>query len=99
MERNGGQGRRPTTPPVERAGRTGTLTVLDARVLRELPMASARASWPTADQVAARLGIAVDVVRSSLRRLSGRYLVEDDGERTRRWARTTRGEQALEWQP
>jgi hypothetical protein len=75
------------------------LTVLDARVLRELPMTNAPKSWRTAEQLAARLGLAVDVARSSLGRLDGRYLAEHEGGRRRRWARTARGEQALEWEP
>jgi hypothetical protein len=87
------------TPPPGRASRAPTLIVLDARVLRELPMTNAPANWPTAEQVAVRLGLAADVTRSSLRRLDGRYLAEHDGGRPRRWARTARGEQALEWEP
>jgi hypothetical protein len=41
-------------------------------------------------------GCAADVARSTLRRLRVRGLVEDDGERPRRWLRTYRGEVALE---
>ena len=66
------------TPPAGRTREPRTLSGLDACVLRQLPMVSAGASWPTAGQVAARLAVAVDVACSSLQRLQGRYLAEHD---------------------
>jgi hypothetical protein len=39
------------------------------------------------------------VALSTLRRLRGAWLVEDDGERAQRWLRTHRGDVALERTP
>lgn len=87
------------TPPQRPPNWAATLIPLDAGLLRELPMETAPRDWPTAEQVAARLDVAVDVARSALRRLNGRRLAEHDGGRPRRWARTAWAEQALEWEP
>jgi hypothetical protein len=55
--------------------------------------------WLRAADVSDRLGLAPDVAASVLARLCGRSLVEHDGERPRAFARTTRGDCALEWTP
>ncbi len=71
------------------------LSELDARVLRALyPSVSDR--YLTSTQVAASLQINAGVVRSVLERLRASQLVEDDGSGRQRYARTRRGEQALE---
>ena len=71
------------------------LSVLDARVLRATDPRYERSP----EKVGELAGCAVDVVLSTLRRLRDACLVEDDGERPRRWLRTHRGDVALEHAP
>jgi hypothetical protein len=72
-----------------------TLGALDARVLRATDPRYERSP----ERIGELAGCAADVALSALRRLRGAYLVEDDGERPRRWLRTDRGDVALEHQP
>ncbi|MFL5864760.1 MAG: hypothetical protein ACJ780_29035 [Solirubrobacteraceae bacterium] len=72
-----------------------TLSALDARVLRATEARYERSP----ERVGELAGCAADVALSALRRLCGACLVEDDGERPRRWLRTHRGDVALEHQP
>jgi len=70
------------------------LSALDARVLRATDARYERSP----ERVGELAGCAADVALSALRRLRVRELVEDDGERPRRWLRTHRGDVALEHQ-
>jgi hypothetical protein len=70
------------------------LSALDARVLRATDARYERSP----ERVGQLAGCAADVALSTLRRLRVRELVEDDGERPRRWLRTHRGDVALEHQ-
>ena len=72
----------------------GPLSALDARVLRATDARYERSP----ERVGELAGCAADVALSALRRLRVRELVEDDGERPRRWLRTHRGDVALEHQ-
>jgi hypothetical protein len=72
-----------------------TLGALDARVLRATDPRYERSP----EKIGELAGCAADVALSALCRLRGAYLVEDDGERPRRWLRTDRGDVALEHQP
>jgi hypothetical protein len=71
------------------------LSALDARVLRATDPRYERSP----ERVGELAGCAVDVALSTLRRLLGADLVEDDGERPQRWLRTHRGDVALEHVP
>ena len=71
------------------------LSGLDARVLRATDVRYERSP----EKIGELAGCAADVVLSTLRRLRGAYLVEDDGGCPRRWLRTHRGDVALEHQP
>ena len=71
------------------------LSSLDARVLRATDARYERSS----ERVGELARCAPDVALSTLRRLRVRELVEDDGERPRRWLRTHRGDVALEHAP
>ena len=71
------------------------LSALDARVLRAT---DARSERPP-EKVGELAGCAAEVALSTLRRLRGRELVEDDGQRPQRWLRTHRGDVALEHAP
>ena len=71
------------------------LSSLDARVLRATDARYERSP----ERVGELAGGAADVALSTLRRLRVRELVEDDGERPRRWLRTHRGDVALEHAP
>jgi hypothetical protein len=68
------------------------LSALDARVLRATDARYERLP----DKVGELAGCSAEVALSTLRRLRVRELVEDDGERPRRWLRTNRGNVALE---
>jgi hypothetical protein len=70
------------------------LSALDVRVLRATDARYERSP----EKVGELAGCAADVALSSLRRLRGVDLVEDDGCRPQRWLRTYRGEVALEHQ-
>ena len=72
-----------------------TLSALDARVLRATDSRYQRSP----EKVGELAGCAADVALSTLRRLRGVSLVEDDGERPQRWLRTHHGDVALEHQP
>jgi hypothetical protein len=72
-----------------------TLSALDVRVLRATDPRYRRSP----EKIGELAGCAADVALSTLRRLRGACLVEDDGERPRRWLRTHRGDVALEHQP
>ena len=72
------------------------LSALAARVLASLPMNADGGRWPTAAMVAARADITPEIARAMLVSLRGRWLAEDDGERPRAFARTRRGDWALE---
>jgi hypothetical protein len=52
--------------------------------------------WLTPAGVSFAIGISEEVARSSLRRLRGRGLAEDDGKRPLAFARTRVGESVLE---
>jgi hypothetical protein len=71
------------------------LSALDARVLRATDPRYERSP----ERVGELAGCAADVALSTLRRLRGACLVEDDGCRSQRWLRTHRGDVALERQP
>jgi hypothetical protein len=71
------------------------LSGLDARVLRATDARYERSP----EKIAVLAGCAADVALSTLRRLRGADLVEDDGERPHRWLRTHRGDVVLEHQP
>ncbi len=71
------------------------LSALDARVLRATDARYERSP----ERFGELAGCAADVALSTLRRLRGAYLVEDDGERPQRWLRTQHGDVALEHQP
>jgi hypothetical protein len=71
------------------------LGALDARVLRATDPRYQRSP----ERVGELAGCAADVALSTLRRLRVACLVEDDGERPRRWLRTHRGDVALEHAP
>ena len=71
------------------------LSALDARVLRATDARYERSP----ERVGELARCAPDVALSTLRRLRVRELVEDDGERPRRWLRTDRGDVALEHAP
>jgi hypothetical protein len=60
------------------------VSALDARVLRATDQFRERSPA----EIGQLAGCAPDVALSSLRRLRGRMLVEDDGERPQRWLRT-----------
>ena len=66
----------------------GNLSDLDLRVLGVLPDNNGPGRWPTSAEVERRLGLGAGVGVSVLGRLRGRGLVEDDGERPMRFART-----------
>jgi len=70
------------------------LSALDARVLRACDPRYQRSP----EKVGELAGCAANVALSTLRRLRGAYLVEDDGCRPQRWLRTYRGDVALEHQ-
>jgi len=69
-----------------------TLSGLDARVLRATDARYERSP----ERIGELAGCAADVALSTLRRLRGRMLVVDDGERPQRWLRTHHGDVALE---
>jgi hypothetical protein len=71
------------------------LSALDARVLRATDSRYERSP----EKVGELAGCAADVALSTLRRLRGACLVEDDGCRPQRWLRTYHGDVALEHQP
>ena len=71
------------------------LSALDARVLRATDPRYERSP----ERVGELAGCAADVALSTLRRLRGACVVEDDGERPQRWLRTHRGDFALEHAP
>jgi hypothetical protein len=71
------------------------LSALDARVLRATDARYERSP----EKVGELAGCSGEVALSTLRRLRVRELVEDDGERPRRWLRTHRGDLALEHAP
>jgi len=71
-----------------------TLSALDARVLRATDARYERSP----EKVGELAGCAADVALSTLRRLRGVDLVEDDGCRPQRWLRTYHGDVALEHQ-
>ena len=71
------------------------LSALDARVLRATDSRYERSP----EKVGELAGCAADVALSTLRRLRGAWLVEDDGCRPQRWLRTYHGDVALEHQP
>lgn len=74
---------------------TANLSDLDGRVLRATP-----ARGRCASLIADRAGCLPDVALSTLRRLRGRGLVDDDHCRPpREWLRTQRGDVALEFVP
>jgi len=77
------------------AGSRLELSALDARVLR----ATAARYERSTEKVGELAGCSAKVALSTLRRLRVRELVEDDGERPRRWLRTHRGDVALEHAP
>ena len=77
------------------SGSLPILSELDARVLRATDARYERSP----EKIGERAGCAADVALSTLRRLRVRELVEDDGERPRRWLRTHRGDLALEHTP
>jgi hypothetical protein len=77
------------------SGSLAMLSELDARVLRATNPRYERSP----EKIGERAGCAADVALSTLRRLRVRELVEDDGERPRRWLRTHRGDLALEHTP
>jgi hypothetical protein len=68
------------------------LSGLDVRVLRATEARCVRSP----ERIGELAGCAADVALSTLRRLRGACLVEDDGERPQRWLRTHRGDVALE---
>jgi hypothetical protein len=68
---------------------------LDARVLRATDPVRER----TVERVAELVGCSEDVVRSCLRRLRGRMLIEPDGCRPTGWLRTREGDLVLEHLP
>jgi hypothetical protein len=68
------------------------LSALDARVLCATDARYERSP----ERIGELAGCAADVALSTLRRLRGKYLVEDDGERPQRWLRTHGGDVALE---
>lgn len=72
---------------------------VDLRILRALPMNAEPRRWPTADRLADDLDLQLDVVRSVLKRLHDRTLIEHDGEHRRAWARTPYGDHELEHAP
>ncbi|MGZ4215272.1 MAG: hypothetical protein ACXVS6_06900 [Solirubrobacteraceae bacterium] len=77
------------------ANATTNLSDLDARVLRATPPHGRSASL-----IADRAGCLPDIALSTLRRLRGSGLVEDDGYHPpREWLRTHRGDAALEFVP
>jgi hypothetical protein len=71
------------------------LSALDARVLRSTDARYERSP----ERIGDLAGCAADVALSTLRRLRGACLVEDDGERPQRWLRIHRGDVALEHAP
>ena len=71
------------------------MCALDARVLRATDARYERSP----ERIGELAGCGADVTLSTLRRLRVRELVEDDGERPRRWLRTHRGDVALEHAP
>jgi hypothetical protein len=71
------------------------LSVLDARVLRATDARYERSP----EKIGQLAGCASDVALSTLRRLRGGWLVEDDGGSPQRWLRTHRGDLALEHTP
>jgi len=71
------------------------VSALDARVLRATDARYERSP----ERIGELAGCAADVALSTLRRLRGGYLVEDDGERPQRWLRTYAGDVALEHRP
>jgi hypothetical protein len=73
----------------------GSLSALDARVLRATDARYERSR----ERVGELAGCAADVALSVLRRLRGACLVEDDGCCPQRWLRTHRGDVVLEHQP
>jgi hypothetical protein len=76
-------------------GVSPALSALDARVLRATDSRYERSP----EKVGELAGCAADVALSTLRRLRGACLVEDDGCRPQRWLRTYRGDVSLEHQP
>ena len=78
-----------------RAYPQGELSALDARVLRATDARYERSPV----KIGELAGCAADVALSTLRRLRGACLVEDDGERPQRWLRTYDGDVALKHQP
>jgi hypothetical protein len=71
------------------------LSALDARVLRATDARYERSP----ERIGELADCMADVALSTLRRLRGAYLVEDDGCLPQRWLRTHRGDVALEHQP
>ena len=71
------------------------LSDAELRVLAALPPNAAAAQWPTAVEGGERADVPADVARRCLDRLWGNCLVEH-GESTDGFARTTRGNEALE---
>jgi hypothetical protein len=71
------------------------LSALDARVLRATDSRFERSP----EKVGELVDCAADVALSTLRRLRGACLVEDDGCRPQRWLRTYHGAIALAHQP
>jgi hypothetical protein len=71
------------------------LSAFDARVLRATDPLRVR----RVERVARLAGCSEELAHSSLRRLRGRMLVEDDGSRPSGWLRTHSGDVALEHQP
>jgi hypothetical protein len=80
---------------MSRLGSRPVLSQLDARVLRATDPRYERSP----EKVGELAGCAADVALSTLRRLHGAYLVENDGERPQRWLRTYRADVVLEHQP
>jgi hypothetical protein len=69
-----------------------TISQPDARVLRSTDPIQTL----TADRIGQRAGVQPDVALSCLRRMRGRYLVEDDYSRPAGWVRLRLGDVALE---
>jgi hypothetical protein len=71
------------------------LSGLDARVLRATDARYERSP----EKIGELAGCEPDVALSTLRRVRGTYLVEDDGRRPQRWLGSYRGDVALEHAP
>lgn len=72
------------------------MSPLDARVLRAVDPMRVRSS---VERIARTADCEPGVALSTLRRLRGRMLVEEDGERPAGWLRTRDGDIALERRP